>query len=164
MIKLLVFICFLIAAHAGWMIGLKIYKTSHQRKKWLQKLPSFFNSSANVSTTDTEERLRCEVVIDAYELQLFDDVARLFFQAAIKVTDREQAQQLQQKWLNRMPMQTSTLIRKMDLEEWSIYWNFYDQSLEYYVGRYGIFCTHVDRHGEEHKQEYYFESQHADCA
>ncbi len=164
MIKLLVFICFLIAAYAGWMIGLKIYRTSHQRKKWLQKLPAFFNSSANVSTTNIEDRLPCEVVVDAYELQLFDDVAHLFFQTTTKVTEPTQAQQLQQQWLNKMPMQTTTLIRTLDLGEWSIYWNFYDQSLEYYVGRYGIFCTHVDRDGEEHKHEYYFEPRQADCA
>lgn len=50
-------------------------------------------------------------------------------------------------------MHSGTQIRQMDLGEWSIFWNFYDQSLEYYVGRYGVFYAHVDRFGEEHRHE-----------
>jgi AcrR family transcriptional regulator len=48
----------------------------------------------------------------------------------------------------------SEQIRKMDLNEWSIFWSFYDQSLEYYVSRYGMFYTHIDRSGREHKKSH----------
>src|SRR5690606_36896232 len=92
-------------------------------------------------------------VVDAYELELFDDVAQLFFQHQVQIQDRNEAEQLQQELLRKMPMHTGTQIRQMDLGEWSIFWNFYDQSLEYYVGRYGVFYAHVYRFGEEHRQE-----------
>lgn len=92
-------------------------------------------------------------MVDAYELELFDDVAQLFFQHQVQIQDRSEAEQLQQELLRKMPMHTGTQIRQMDLGEWSIFWNFYDQSLEYYVGRYGVFYAHVDRFGEEHRQE-----------
>lgn len=60
---------------------------------------------------------------------------------------------IQEDVLRKMPAKTQTQIRQLDLSEWSIYWTFYDQSLEYYVGRYGVFYTHVDRFGQEHKFE-----------
>ena len=58
---------------------------------------------------------------------------------------------IQQEVLNKMPAKAHTQIRYLDLGEWSIYWSFYEQSLEYYVGKYGIFISHVDRFGQEHK-------------
>ncbi|ECF7045096.1 hypothetical protein ZB76_27840, partial [Salmonella enterica subsp. enterica] len=71
-------------------------------------------------------------LVDAYELELFDDVAQLFFQRQVHIENRAQAEQLQQELLQKMPMHSGTQIRQMDLGEWSIFWNFYDQSLEYY--------------------------------
>ena len=59
---------------------------------------------------------------------------------------------MQSTLLVKMPAKTQTQIRKMDLNEWSIFWSFYDQSLEYYVSRYGMFYTHIDRSGREHKK------------
>ena len=103
-------------------------------------------------------------LVDAYELELFDDVAQLFFQRHVAIQDRAQAEQLQQEILQKMPMQSSTQIRQMDLGEWSIFWNFYHQSLEYYVGRYGVFYTHVDRFGQEHRQEIRTDLLQSDCA
>ena len=61
--------------------------------------------------------------------------------------------QVQAEVFRKMPVSSKTQIRKMDLGEWSIYWTFYDQSLEYYVGKYGVFYAHVDRFGEEHKHD-----------
>ncbi|MDM1759347.1 hypothetical protein [Acinetobacter sp. 251-1] len=52
-----------------------------------------------------------------------------------------------------MPAKTNSQIGEFDLGEWCIYWNYRQQSLEYYVGKYGIFYTHVDRFGIEHRNE-----------
>ncbi len=87
------------------------------------------------------------------EQQLFDDVAKLFFEQHIQQQDIEQAEHIQQQFLNKMPSKTDSQIGEFDLGEWCIYWNYRQQSLEYYVGKYGIFYTHVDRHGVEHKAE-----------
>ncbi|KGT48327.1 MULTISPECIES: hypothetical protein [Acinetobacter] len=161
MVKLLLFICFLIAIYAAWIVFFKMDKARDQLQHWHKK---FKSQQDAFEQANPEQRQPREILVDAYELQLFDDVAQLFFKAPVQLMDRQQAEQLQQKWLSKMPMQTNTLIRKMDLGEWSIYWNFYDQSLEYYVGRYGIFYTHVDRHGQEHKREYRLDVKQADCA
>ena len=72
----------------------------------------------------------------------------------ILLTVEEDATLMQSTLLVKMPAKTQTQIRKMDLNEWSIFWNFYDQSLEYYVSRYGMFYTHIDRSGREHKKSH----------
>lgn len=88
------------------------------------------------------------------EQQLFDDVAQLFFQQNIQQHHIEHAEQIQQQFLSKMPIKTDSQIGEFDLGEWCIYWNYRSQSLEYYVGKYGIFYTHVDRHGVEHKADF----------
>jgi len=133
-----------------WFIGMKIYRTQRYVKSKRVEKEVQISSSTEDSESDSQETLH---VVDAYELELFDDVAQLFFQHQVQIQDRNGAEQLQQELLRKMPMHTGTQIRQMDLGEWSIFWNFYDQSLEYYVGRYGIFYAHVDRFGEEHRQE-----------
>ena len=104
------------------------------------------NDSARLSTVIDE--------VSHEDQRLFDDAAQLFFQQALKVTDINQAGEIQQKWLNKMPHSTQSQSGGFDFGEWAIYWHYHDQSLEYYVGRYGIFYAHVDHEGREHKLEF----------
>nr|WP_228153756.1 hypothetical protein [Acinetobacter indicus] len=90
--------------------------------------------------------------VAAYEQQLFDDVADIFMQDALVVQHKEDGPMLQEQVLRKMPAKTQTRIADTDLGEWTIYWTFYEQSLEYYVSQYGIFITHVDREGRETQQ------------
>ena len=92
--------------------------------------------------------------VNQEDQRLFDDAAQLFFQQALKVRDINQAGEIQQKWLNKMPHGTQSQSGGFDFGEWAIYWHYHDQSLEYYVGRYGIFYAHVDHEGREHKLEF----------
>ena len=92
--------------------------------------------------------------VNQEDQRLFDDAAQLFFQQALKVTDINQAGEIQQKLLTKMPLSTQSQSGSFDFGEWAIYWHYHDQSLEYYVGRYGIFYTHVDHEGREHKLEF----------
>lgn len=48
-------------------------------------------------------------MVDAYELELFDDVAQLFFQHQVQIQDRNEAEQLQ--LLRKMLTHTGTCIR-----------------------------------------------------
>ena len=104
------------------------------------------NDSARLSTVIDE--------VSHEDQRLFDDAAQLFFQQALKVTDINQAGEIQQKLLTKMPLSTQSQSGSFDFGEWAIYWHYHDQSLEYYVGRYGIFYTHVDHEGREHKLEF----------
>ena len=88
------------------------------------------------------------------DVKLFDDVAKLFFYKLIRKHELDSAEQIQAEFLNKMPTQTQTQIKQFDLGEWSVFWSYKNQSLEYYASRYGIFYTHVDAKGVEHKQEY----------
>ncbi|WP_228212243.1 hypothetical protein [Acinetobacter stercoris] len=100
--------------------------------------------------TDNTEHV---VFVDAEEQRLFDDVAKIFFEEKLNNRVFKNAEQIQHHYLKNMPASTLTQIEKHDLDEWSIFWSFADQSLEYYVGRYGVFYAHVDRFGVEHKIE-----------
>ena len=161
MFKLLLLLCIFLLFNAAWIVGRKIYKTqSYLSAQRAEKPEQIASISEHVMTTH-EEQVH---LVDAYELELFDDVAQLFFQRQVHIENRAQAEQLQQELLQKMPMHSGTQIRQMDLGEWSIFWNFYDQSLEYYVSRYGVFYAHVDRFGEEHRQEIRRELLHSDCA
>ena len=95
-----------------------------------------------------------EIPMTEQDQRLFDEVAQLFFDKAIQVKDINQAGQIQQVFLNKMPMNTQSQSGSFDFGEWSIFWSYHDQSLEYYVGRYGVFYAHVDRDGVEHKAEF----------
>lgn len=61
------------------------------------------------------------IEVDAYEQELFDDVATLFLDQAIFLTAEEDATLMQSTLLVKMPAKTQTQIRKMDLNEWSIF-------------------------------------------
>lgn len=151
MVKLLLMLCILIVIAVAWMIGIKIYKTRRMLKQWRK----YQAPARGASVTDVQDAAREEetaAVVDAYEQQLFDDIAALFMQEG-QLHALADAEQVQADVFRKMPVSSKTQIRKMDLEEWSIYWTFYDQSLEYYVGKYGVFYAHVDRFGEEHKQD-----------
>ena len=87
------------------------------------------------------------------EQRLFDEVAQFFFAEKINNRVYQNAEQIQHHFLKNMPASTLSQIEKHDLDEWSIYWSFAEQSLEYYVGKYGVFYAHVDRFGVEHKYE-----------
>lgn len=163
MVKVMLVICSVLVMYVAWIIAFKIYKARyHGQRLKPEAVPPSSQDQTSISTAQKPHEL--VMTVDAYELELFDDIAKMLFKQPAIITERTHAEGLQQKWLNRMPLQTNSVIRKMDLGEWSIYWNFYGQSIEYYVGRYGVFYTHVDRHGEEHRYEHRFESDHAHCA
>lgn len=82
---------------------------------------------------------------------LFDDVARLFMQQCIEQRDSRAVFAMRDDLLSKLPKDTQHEVRRLDLDEWSIYLTFSTQSYEYYIGRYGVFQLHVDRFGEEHK-------------
>lgn len=151
MVKLLLMLCVVIVITVAWVIGFKIYKTHKMSQKWRK----YQAPEKRASVTDTAAAERggdAVAVVDAYEQQLFDDIAALFMEGG-EWHDIADAAQVQAEVFRKMPVSSKTQIRKMDLDEWSIYWTFYDQSLEYYVGKYGVFYAHVDRFGEEHKHD-----------
>lgn len=147
MVKLLLIIILLIVIYVFWKIYSKIdinqiNKNMQIKTEYLENEPITFHKSRT-------EKVKDEV--DLYEYQLFDDVSSIFIARNIQSKDKGGASQIQEEVLRKMPLKTKTVIRQLELEEWSIYWRFYDQSLEYYVGKYGVFITHVDRDGKEHK-------------
>ncbi|RKG29897.1 hypothetical protein [Acinetobacter tianfuensis] len=152
MLKFLLLLCFAIVILALWMTVRKIVITQRYAAKFHQaKAPL---KKPSVSEQQPEREIELEsCIVDEYEQQLFDDIAALFFQQDHIVKSAEAAVELQEKILQKMPVTSKTQIRHLDLDEHSIYWSFYDQSLEYYMGKYGMFYTHVDRFGAEHKKE-----------
>ncbi|RKG40098.1 hypothetical protein [Acinetobacter rongchengensis] len=112
-----------------------------------------------LKTTEDVDQLAAQVSVvempvKEQDQRLFDEVAQLFFDQAIQAKDIQQAEKIQQEFLNKMPMNTQSQTGSFDFGEWSIFWSYHDQSLEYYVGRYGVFYAHVDREGVEHKAEF----------
>jgi hypothetical protein len=99
------------------------------------------------------ERVEQSQITDE-DQRLFDAAAQLFFEQALQTKDFSQAGHIQHEMLNKMPMNTQSQVGSFDFGEWSIFWNYHDQSLEYYVGRYGVFYAHVDHQGVEHKAEF----------
>lgn len=159
MLKFLLLFCLLLIFYAACQVGLKTYKIRHYRKSKAS------NTATALAAVPLSNYVRQEMVhvVEAHEQELFDDVASLLFQQKTDLQDPAQAEQLQQRLFYKMPGRTTTHIRRLDLGEWSIYWNFYGQSLEYYVGCYGIFYTHVDRFGQEHKLEIAKNLSHSHC-
>ena len=98
------------------------------------------------------ERPVFQNIVNMEDVRRFDDVSKLLFEKGIFKKDLKTAAQIQYEFLNKMPTQTQSQIREFDLGEWSIFWNYKSQSLEYYVSRYGVFYTHVDGSGVEHKR------------
>ena len=158
MVNFLIVMCILIALSAAGIVVKKIIKTEKYRQKYTRyQAPK---KSKNISLASNDDAIRDVdqvIEVDEYEQQLFDDIAEIFFQQQYKLDSLQAAEQLQEVFLRRMPVNCKTQIRQLDLNEWSIYWSFYNQSLEYYLGRYGVFYTHVDRFGEEHKIEYRYQ-------
>lgn len=151
MLKFLIFIVFIITFFAFWKILCKIRINRAFKRSYYKNLSLVKSSLTKEVMTSTEEIVG---EVDAYEQQLFDDVASIFLESKTHEMNKDSAQSIQENILIKMPIQTQTNIRNLDLEEWSIYWGFYHQSLEYYVGRYGVFITHVDRDGLEHQYTY----------
>lgn len=151
MVKLLIIIVFIIAAFAFWKVFCKIKINQAFKSKYFAKLNAIKVSITKVSAHTSPEIVE---VVDEYEQQLFDDVATIFLESKTHDMAKTNAVNIQENILSKMPIQTQTSLRNLDLEEWSIYWGFYHQSLEYYVGRYGVFITHVDRDGLEHQYTY----------
>ena len=158
MVNFLIVLCILIALSAAGIVVKKILKTEKYRQKYTRyQAPEKSNSISLASNDDAIRQVDQVIEVDEYEQQLFDDIAEIFFQQQYKLDSLQAAEQLQEVFLRRMPVNCKTQIRQLDLNEWSIYWSFYNQSLEYYLGRYGEFYTHVDRFGEEHKIEYRYQ-------
>jgi hypothetical protein len=156
MVKLLICVVFLIAVFACAKIFKKI-KVNQKFKKSQFAKEVFKKPAVSVLThRDEEDDVIDEVAL--YEQQLFDDVAGLFLESKTHEMEKAQAIFIQADVLKKMPVQTKSVIRNVDLGEWSIYWGFYQQSLEYYVGKYGVFVTHVDRDGNEHTYNHRIES------
>lgn len=151
MVKLLLVLCVVIVVTVTWIIAFKVYKV----QKFRQKHSKYQAPDKPASVSESEYIKSDETLVflvDAYEQQLFDNIAELFMQEGLRY-EIEQAKSVQDKVFRKMPVCSKTQIRQLDLEEWSIYWTFYDQSLEYYAGKYGVFFAHVDRFGIEHKHE-----------
>lgn len=101
-----------------------------------------------------EEQHALAKPISDEDQRLFDAAAQLFFEQALQAKDFSQAGHIQHDVLSKMPMNTQSQIGSFDFGEWSIFWSYHEQSLEYYVGRYGVFYAHVDHQGIEHKAEF----------
>ncbi|BAP35889.1 hypothetical protein AS4_09490 [Acinetobacter guillouiae] len=113
------------------------------------------NSTVQVEQpTVLEEQHSPAKPITDEDQRLFDAAAQLFFEQALQTKDFSQAGHIQHEVLSKMPMNTQSQIGSFDFGEWSIFWSYHEQSLEYYVGRYGVFYAHVDHHGIEHKAEF----------
>lgn len=153
MLKILIWLCFFIVLIGLWKVWFKIHIYRHfqqNRNKQQESLNQPIATSIGEIPLFAEARIE---EVEEYEQQLFDDVCQIFFEQKLTERNLSQAMSVQEDVLRKMPAKTQTQIRQLDLNEWSIYWTFYDQSLEYYVGRYGVFYTHVDRFGCEHKFE-----------
>jgi len=69
---------------------MKIYKTQRYVKSKRVEKEDPISSSTEESQSESQETLH---VVDAYELELFDDVAQLFFQHQVQIQDRNEAEQ-----------------------------------------------------------------------
>ena len=115
-----------------------------------QATSKLFNRARNYQKIDPKMSATQQQELVANQLR-FDQVAKLLFENKICQANLEDAAQIQQQFLGKMPAQCHSQITQFDLGEWSVFWNYQQQSLEYYVGRYGVFYTHVDRFGAEHQ-------------
>jgi hypothetical protein len=158
MVKILLGLCVCIGLIVLWKIFLKIQINQHLQQFRIKQLADLIKPDATSAQPLSTAQARVDEV-EEYEQQLFDDVCQIFFERHLTERNLSQAIGVQEGVLRKLPAKAQTRIRQLDLGEWSIYWTFYDQSLEYYVGRYGIFYTHIDRFGCEHKCE--FKEQHS---
>lgn len=182
MLKLVFFILFLLALYVLWrrVTKQKINNVFQQQQKeisqWVQSdaddLPEKSKQiqenivierqknlvetpdSGDMDASPHTQQVAIESVVTVEEQQLFDEVAQDFFSQKIQIKDLSQAERIHQDILGKMPSKTQSQLGSFDFGEWSIFWHLDDQSLEYYVGRYGVFYAHVDREGVEHKAEF----------
>lgn len=149
MAKILAILLIFLACYALWKVMIKI-----RINRAFQKHQAAYCNMVQGPISQKCPRPVEEVIeeVAAYEQQLFDDVADIFMQDAVAVQHKEEGPMLQEQVLRKMPAKTQTRIADTDLGEWTIYWTFYEQSLEYYVSQYGIFIIHVDREGRESQQ------------
>ncbi|OAL78600.1 hypothetical protein AY606_09325 [Acinetobacter sp. SFB] len=152
MVKILLWLSLFIAFIGLWKVIFKFQINQHFQQFKIKQLADLDKTASTSTKPLSTQEARVDEV-EEYEQQLFDDVCQIFFERHLSERNLSQAIVVQEEVLRKMPAKTQTKIRKLDLEEWSIYWTFYDQSLEYYVGRYGVFYARVDRFGEEHKFE-----------
>lgn len=153
MLKIWVILLFLFCLYVAWLITAKIRKTKRAiQRKSSELLPKSIAVHPQLQVSQ-------EIVMNENDRTVFDDVAASFLQQNYCLTQIDQAEGLQLEWLNKMPKSSMTEIRECDLGEWSIIWHLNQQSLEYFVGRYGWFYTHVDVNGIEHRHE--IRQQHA---
>ena len=146
--KLLLLVIFLFSAYWLWRLVL------HPKMMPVQTLglvphkhfftPSKFHRISTSSDQDQDDKI---------EIRMFDEVAKLLFEKKIRKRDLQSAKQIQYDFLNKMPMRTRSQLQQFEGNEWSILWEFHNQSLEYYASRYGVFYTHIDAKGREHKSE-----------
>jgi hypothetical protein len=148
MLNFLLLMCVAIIVFAIALVRKKIIRAQYyiaryeQKKHKKKKAIQVMQQQANIS----------DEMLDAYEQQLFDDAATQLLQRPPYSLEQSDAEYIQNEVLKKMPAKTLCYIRHLDLEEWSIYWCLGKQSLEYYVGSYGVFYAHVDRFGAEHTE------------
>ena len=153
MLKILLGLCLFLGLIVLWKIFFKIQTNQHTQQFRIKQLADLIKPDATSEQSLSTPKARVDEV-EEYEQQLFDDVCQIFFERHLTERNLSQAIVVQEGILKKLPAKAQTRIRKLDLGEWSIYWTFYDQSLEYYVGCYGVFYTHIDRFGCEHKCEF----------
>lgn len=154
MVKVLLVVILIIAIYVCYKIYQK-YKISHQFFRDRVKRNHKKNVAVSFAQHEEQEILAYDIDLD--EQRLFDDVATLFMSEKIHLIEKIQACKIQANVLKKMPLATRAVIQNHDLEDWSIYWVLQNQSLEYFVSRYGVFITHVDRDGNENKDSHLHE-------
>jgi hypothetical protein len=150
MVIFLSIIIIILVLYVFLKINLK-YRAIHQYVEKHDALDDSFNNIISLEKGLHEQTIKD---IDKNEQRLFDDVVTLFINEKVAIPESIKAIQIQDHVLRKMPLQTKAFIQRNEPEDWSIYWAFSNQSLEYYVNRYGVFITHVDREGNEHKTTY----------
>lgn len=158
MLKWLIVLCVLLLA--GWLW----FRRGHQVAIPQRHVTYGFRRPQTLeSISDMEQDALADREQDAALDQLrFDQVAALLFERKINLRGPEFAEELQYLVLNKMPAQCLSHINQHELGEWSIYWSYKHQSLEYFVSNYGVFYSHVDRFDREHKLQLH--TSHSDSA
>ena len=146
---MLIVVCFaLVSCYAVWRLLL-------QPKLIMENTQRHFDLTKLLKPTDLSQPARLVYDTDSVEdIRMFDEVAKLLFEKRVNHRDIKFAQQIQYEFLNKMPSRTLCQINQFDLGEWSILWEYRNQSLEYYVSQYGIMYRHTDAQGVEHQSDF----------
>lgn len=154
LVRVLLFLLFAICLYLliRWQVHHAVQNSTQMRLGKIKKI--WFDKGIRPREKTIKIELLPEQLAEIAEDRLrFDQVAELLFEQRQHIIARALAEQIQQRFLNKMPAKCLSQVVDYELGEWSVYWSYEQQSLEYYVGRYGIFYTHVDRFGCEHKRE-----------